>query len=151
MKIRRLILWLATGVIVTIITLMMLCGVVYSFLDGWASGPSPSDRIRQQTIELLQEVEFQAGKAIPTYTVRAESAVSLCGNVLPEAMKRNNNKYSLVIVGVWGDYASPIPGGTGSIEAVVNIEFPDGVRLQLQYYAYTLDGCRELSHSIELF
>jgi hypothetical protein len=77
--------------------------------------------------------------------------LSACGDWLPGILKRNNNQYSIVIVGVWGDYASPIPGGTGSITATVHVEFPDGTYIEMQYYAYTLDLCRLIQEPTEQF
>ena len=64
-----------------------------------------------------------------------------CGDWLHDILERNGNQYSILIIGVWGDYASPIPGGTGTTSASVQVVFPDGARVNMQYYAYTLVLC----------
>jgi len=93
-----------------------------------AYSTSPTDTIRQQTENVLQHPETQ----------------NFCGTWLSDVLRRNNRQYAVHMVGVWGDYASPIPGGTGSISALVNVDFPDGTRIEFEYYAYTLLRCQLL-------
>ena len=126
------------GIIAISVVVLLLLGVAHQIFSNW-NPISAAARIRQHTEDILQA----AITSLPTYsstTVLAE--LDACGRWLPIMLKRNNNQYSIVIVGVWGNDASPIPSGTGSITAIVHVEFPDGARVEMQYYAYTLDLCR---------
>jgi hypothetical protein len=66
-------------------------------------------------------------------------------------MRRNGNRYSVNIIGVWGDDATHIPGGTGATQAIVNVGFSDGTRFEMQYYQYTLEICREIPNGSMIF
>jgi hypothetical protein len=126
---------------------LLLFNAVRLFFRDWAS-ISPAEEIRQHTEAILQAVQ----NPLATHTSSATpDELGRCGNWFPEVLKRNNNQYSIVITGIWGDGASPIPGGTGSITATVHVIFPDDTRIEMQYYAYTLDLCRLIHDGTEEF
>src|SRR5262245_11740160 len=132
-------------IIISGLGVLLVCGAVYSFLRGWADRPSETERTRQEVDQIIQAAKFQPGELLPTSTwLDIQFAANLCGNPLRSAMQRNNNTYSIVILGVWGTYASPIPGGTGTTVAVVEVLFPDKTRLRMEFYGSTLESCREL-------
>ncbi len=136
-RLRVLVFVLASMVAITIVILLLAGGIRPLFVN-WDI-PSPTERIRQHTVALLQ------GAASPPPTnsfTHVPNELATCGNWLPEILKRNNDQYSIVIVGVWGDGASPISGGTGTITATVYVVFPDKTRIEMQYYAYSLNLCR---------
>ena len=137
---------LACMVVITIVV-MLLAGAI-GLLSANRDTISPTERIRQRTEVLLQSAIYSRPTNASTL-VPVELAA--CGNWLPEILKRNNNQYSIVIMGVWGDGASPVPGGTGSITAIVHIVFPDDTRIEMQYYAYSLDLCRLIQDGSEQF
>jgi hypothetical protein len=130
-------LMLASVVSVTLVVLLLASAINLLFVDRDAL--SPTERIRQRTEYLLQVGKYP--RPITSLTL-VPLEFDTCGSWLPEVLRRNNNQYSIVIIGVWGDGASPIPGGTGSITAIVRVVFPDKTRIEMQYYAYTLDICR---------
>jgi hypothetical protein len=134
---------LAIGWVVAVIFVMGLS--IHLCFSSPRPRTSPTDQIRQRTDDILQTAKYQTDPPTPG-TIEAIWSLDLkkCGSLLPEAMRRNNNQYSIVVVGVWGDGASPIPGGTGAIQAAVNVVFPNGTRVEMQYYQYTLEVCREL-------
>jgi hypothetical protein len=124
---------------------LMICGAVHWFMDSWIASPSPTELLRRETEGLLQAARFQPDGTKPsTYSANAPIELTICGRFLPEAMRKNGNNYSITIVGVWGDGGTPIPGGTGAIEALVNVLFPDGTGIEMHYYQYTLEVCREI-------
>jgi hypothetical protein len=135
---------------VTMIVLLSLfmSGAANRFPDNSANQISPVQMIRERTEAVLQEAKYPM-QTKSSSTVPSKSAV--CGSWLPAILQRNNNQYSITIVGVWGDDASPIPGGTGSTTALVHVDFPDGSRIEMQYYAYSLDTCRLIQSNSELF
>jgi hypothetical protein len=109
---------------------------------------SSTDIIRKQTVAILEAAKYSP---ISKATAVEEITKSVCGKLLTQALKRNNNVYSIIILGVWGDDASPIPGGTGNNSAVVQVLFPDKARIEMHYYAYTLNICRLVPNSTQEF
>jgi hypothetical protein len=137
---------LASIGIITILVVLLAGGIGLLF-SNWDT-TSPAEQIRQHTEALLQEVIYpRPASALPTTPV----GLRVCGSWLPEILKRNGSQYSIVIMGVWGDGASPIPGGTGSITAIVHVVFPDDTRIEMQYYTYMLDLCRLIHDGAEEF
>ncbi len=137
---------LARMVAITILVLLLAGGI--GLLSSSWDTTSPTEQLRQRTEALLQEAIYpRPPSALPMTPVGSRA----CGSWLPEILKRNSNHYAIIILGVWGDGASPIPGGTGSITAVVHVVFPDDTRIELQYYAYTLDSCRLIHDRSEEF
>jgi hypothetical protein len=115
-----------------------LCGMIKNSLDSWVNSPSKTEITLQHVKQLLQAVQQ------PDATNSAfVSQLKVCGDSLASAMKRNNNQYTIQIVGVWGTYASPIPG-TGTTTSVVNVVFPDRTIIEMQFYGYALNLCREI-------
>jgi hypothetical protein len=119
---------------------MFTCGLIKNVFEGWRKLPSETEKIRHYTEEILRKAQYPLSTLEATQT---ENNFNVCSNTLTKIMKQNNNRYSIEIVGVWGTYASPIPGGTGTTTATVHIVFPDGVLIEIQYYA-TAAFCREI-------
>jgi hypothetical protein len=130
-------LMLVSVISIALVVLLLVGAINLLFVD--RDTLSPTEKIRQRTEAVLQAAKYPR----PTNSLTpVPLEFDACGNWLPGVLRRNNNQYSIVIMGVWGDGASPIPGGTGSITAAVQVVFPDNTRLEMQYYAYTLYLCR---------
>jgi len=135
---------LKTAIVFTFIGIVIVCASAWWLFDSWSHSPTPTEVVRQETQKVLQAAEYHPGDLTVTFSYEDRvSSLNACSGFLPKLMKRNNNRYSMTIVGVWGDYASPIPGGTGAIVAIVQVDFPDRTLVEMQYYQYALDTCQE--------
>jgi hypothetical protein len=69
-------------------------------------------------------------------------ALEQCWKLLGEAMTRNNNQYTLRVAGIYGNYGTPIPSPVGSTQVILEVVFPNGTSVEMEYYQSTLEACR---------
>lgn len=102
--------------------------------------PSPIDTRIIVQAEVEQILQPAKGPIAGTYTNPAIGPFGFaCENSLPEVMKRNKNRYTITVVKMWNDK------GPFATEVLVDILFPDGAHVEMQYDVYTLKSCRVLS------
>jgi hypothetical protein len=112
------------------------------FLADYGKRTPPETYPLQQVEALMKVVESHLGGSMPTEFPAQLSHSEQCWNSLQSAMTRNENHYEIVVAGVWGDYGTPA-GGTGTDTVVIDVQFPDKTRISMDFYAATLDDCRE--------
>ena len=119
------------------------CVVTFQYVESLlTSSRSPSESALDSTALVLEAVRENQGQPVPTdlpFDVR--SGVNQCWTFLQEAMAKNNNRYELVVVSVWGDYGTPTSHNAD--EVLIEVVFPDGTRAEMQYYNNTLEVCRD--------
>ena len=99
-----------------IIGVAAICICVYMVLT-----IPPYTSALRQTKQLMQELETPIPENAPSYWLDAD-----CLQFLEDSKLRNKNTYSVDVVNVFGDYGTPIPGGTGAIIVITRIVFADG-------------------------
>jgi hypothetical protein len=120
---------------------VVICGSLALALSNWASY-SPSAYPLQLVQLFLQTVENS--KSEPS-TEEGQIWAGQCWGILQEAMTRNNNQYNVNVVGIYGSsHGTPIFGNTGATLVIIEVAFPDGARVEMDYYEGTLEGCRSV-------
>jgi hypothetical protein len=131
--------------LVSIIFLLILgiCGgSVWIVFKDWGSY-EPSEYPLQQAQAMLDSIAIRTAE--PDITPEPwEIVPPQCKDLLQKHMLQNNNQYTLTVAKIMGDYGTSVPG-TGADEIILHVTFPDGSRVQLYFYAATLDECRELT------
>lgn len=114
---------------------------------------SPIEYPLEQATWILQAIAAKTTKPLlndlPTKIgfYMTEYGLDQCWNVLEEAMVRNNNQFTLPVARVYGKYGTPIPSPVGSTQVVIEVIFPNGTVIQMEYYNSTLEACPEMSDS----
>jgi hypothetical protein len=92
----------------------------------------------QVTNDLLKAVETYQDGRIPT-----ESSLYYggrhCWKFVQDAMARNDNRYMLNLVAIWGRGGTPSP--FSSDDVLVDVLFSDGSRVRTQFYNGVFEGC----------
>jgi hypothetical protein len=137
---------LLTVVLIGVLVGIGICSFAYLLFDRyWSDPPSPVQTDMDQT-ELILEAFAAHGDTLvlSDLPLDVRYGVEQCQAFLQAAMRENQNQYELVVTGVFGDYGTPVAGGTGTTEVVITIVFPNGTRAEMQYYGHHLDRCREI-------
>jgi hypothetical protein len=137
---RRSLLLAAIGIV---LTTAIFCGLCNWRFDLLGEFPPPEQSDLQQTELILEELELHPGDSMPDDFPLDLKLAEQCWGFLQDTMARNDNQYTLVIVGVYGDYGTPTSHGAN--EVVINIVFSDGTRVEMYYYNHTLELCRGLT------
>lgn len=119
------------------------CGLVYSAILNW-DFPDPSEGPLLIAQALVQTVAAEPLRPTLVNTPDMYLGIEGCKDFLHPFMVRNNNQYTISVFAVYGDWGTPIPSPTGSDEVLIDVLFPDGGRVTLQYYAGTLNMCHQL-------
>jgi hypothetical protein len=127
---------------IVIITILGVIATAYlvGILPEEKTSHLASDYPMQQSRALMQAIASSTGSMSNNPAIDGSLSED-CWNGLREGMARNSNQYSLVVAGIYGDNGTHIPGGTGSDQVVINVVFPDGSWVELNFYADTLNMC----------
>ncbi len=123
----------AIGIVLVIVT---VCGGINLLIEGWLSYV-PHEYALNHAESLLERLSTGHGEQTQINLPYWEYVEDCLG----EAMTRNDNQYTLIVAGVFGEYGTPMAGGTGATVVVIDVVFPDGTRVALQYYANILEHC----------
>jgi hypothetical protein len=132
-----------------LIAISVACGACYLWLID-IDLPSPEERAILETQEILDSIEdhrcdptVYPKATVPQATVLPglDRGPCSCMEVLSAAMARNDNQYELHVIGIAGEWGTPT--GHGATEALVEVKFPDGTRVTMQYYNWTFEWCPE--------
>lgn len=147
MSAKRVLLVVIGGIILFV---AIQCGPLIWLFSESESFP-PEDPALEQTHLMLDSAKTHPVGPIPTeLPFDMLYGAEQCWSLLQETMAANDNQYTVVLVGVWGDagtHYSGGSGGTGTTEVVIEVVFPDETRIEMYYYAYTLEVCRELNNN----
>ena len=143
--------WLIILVIVASVLglIAAVCSFSFWVLVQWAeqnSGPAATRAIPQYSLQvtndLLKAVETYQDGPIPTELPYASQHYGgrHCWNFVQAALARNNNRYVLDLVGIWGRGGTPSP--FSSDDVLVDVLFPDGSRVRTQFYNGTFEFCQ---------
>jgi hypothetical protein len=139
MKLRQIL--VLTGIIMLLI--LGICGLVWMIFKDWGSY-EPGEYPLQQAQAMLDAIATRTAE--PNVTPELwDVGQKECKDLLQKHMLGNHNQYTLNVARIMGDYGTSVPG-TGADEVILYVTFPDGSRIQLYFYAATLDECRELTN-----
>ena len=129
-----------TAIIVVLIVMLPCWEISQSIMKGefW-DWPSHGETLLNTLEEDLQTLEAYHATSEATYpSVPRGILAEFCWPNLEPMMEQNDSQYALELIGVWGDYGTPAPGG--STESLIDIVFVDGTRMQLRYWNGFLDS-----------
>ncbi len=133
---------LLLAAIAVVLVIAAVCGGIYGLFEDWSTYVSNYDeRALNHAESFLEELSTYHGEQTQIDLTPYWGLMENCLSFLQEAMTRNDNQYTLIVAGVFGDYGTPKRAGTGATEVVIEVVFPDGTRVALQYYASTLEHC----------
>jgi hypothetical protein len=129
--------------IIALTLIFSFCAVLYIHLHyNEISASSPSDYPMQQASTLMQAIALHTTGPMPTSLPINGYLSQGCWDILQTAMAKNNHQYTLVVAGIYGDGGTLVPGGTGSDVVLIDVAFPDGTSVELNFYASTLNMCQ---------
>lgn len=79
------------------------------------------------------------------YSIASENLMEQCWTILQKAMMLSHNQYTTRVVSVYGKEGTPFPSPVGSTQSVIEVVFPNGMSVQLEYYNSTLEVCHSVS------
>jgi hypothetical protein len=140
---------LLLGVAIVFLLSAVVCGIYLQNLSSQVSW-SPSKYPLEQATWILQAIEAKTAKPLrnnlPTKIgfFMTDNALDECWNVLQEAMARNDDQYTLRVAKIYDD-GTLVPGSFGSTQVIIEVAFPDGIPLQMEYYASFLVACNKVN------
>ena len=140
---------LLLGAAIAFLLSAAVCGIYLQSLSSRVSW-SPSKYPLEQATWILQAIEAKTAKPsrnnLPTKIGfgMTDNALDQCWDVLQGAMVRNDDQYTLRVAKIYDD-GTPVPGSLGSTQVIIEVAFPDGIPLQMEYYASTLVACNKVN------